>query len=394
MPAVTPMFKKMNVMRKVLSLLLLVPVLGFSQGIYTVSNAPGSTANFKTLQGAHDTVAAGSILYLLPSSFTYGDVVFTKKLTVYGTGFFLGQNLDPNTQVHTAPVYVNSIRFRPGSDNSFVEGLQLAYNIADNASVQRIVLDTVSNITISRCLISKNHSGAYGGNNNFFVLSGANNCTIRQCYLKDDYGYNVANFITIGTSTPSFSGIQFNNNIFDWSALGANSYSIGNSGTGGFDISGGGTANVNFVNNIFIGQLSNSRFGNLNYTNCFFVHTQTGYVPDPAQTYLNGTNLNNITNATSLFQVQGSNYLNANLKNIFVSGLPGYHSTDQQWMLQDTSFANTYGQGGVAVGAFGGSAPYKLSGIPGIPYIYGLTVPPSATAPGTITVHIKAKASN
>ncbi len=96
-------------MKKFILLVLLFPFITSAQNIYTVPNVPGSIANFKTLQGAHDSVAAGNILYVLPGSFSYGDVVFTKKLTVYGTGYFLGQNLEPYTQANISPVLVNSI---------------------------------------------------------------------------------------------------------------------------------------------------------------------------------------------------------------------------------------------------------------------------------------------
>lgn len=379
-------------MKKLFLLVLVFPFITKAQNIYTVCNIPGSNANFKTLQGAHDTVPANSILYVLPSSFTYGDVVFTKKLTVYGTGFFLGQNVEPNTQATTSPVYVNSITFRPGSDNSFIEGLQLAYQ-NQNQNEQRIMLDTVSNITISRCYLLSNVYGAYGGYNNFFILSGANNCIIKQCYIKDINGYVANNFLTIpGGQAPNFSGIQFIGNIFDWAAMGGNGIRVGAEASGGF--AGTGIADVKFTNNTFIAYMKSSKFGDLNYTNNIFVNTDTTQTIDNTGVYLGGTNLNNVTNVPNLFIVKGNNNEGASVKTLFQGSLTGYHSTDQQWQLQTNSFANTYGQGGVAVGAFGGSAPYKLSGIPSIPFVYNLSVPAQATAPGTISVHIKANASN
>jgi len=380
-------------MKKLFLLVLIFPFITKAQNIYTVCNIPGSNANFKTLQGAHDTVPANSILYVLPSSFSYGEVVFTKKLTVYGTGFFLGQNVEPNTQAMTSPVYVNSITFRPGSDNSFVEGLQLSY-LSQTQNEQRIVLDTVSNITISRCYILANRYGAYGGNNSFFILAGANNCIIKQCYILDDNGYQGPQMINYppGNTVPNFSGIQFINNIFDWAAMGGNGFAIGPDGTGGFPNT--GTKDVKFVNNTFIMYMKSARFGNFNFTNNIFVNTDTSAIIDNTGVYLNGTNLNNVTNVPNLFAVKGNNYETASVKTMFVSGQGGYHSIDQQWQLQAGSFANTYGLGGVAVGAFGGAAPYKLSGIPSIPFVYNLSVPAQATAPGTIAVHIKANASN
>ena len=373
-------------MKKLFTLCLLLPFTLMAQNIYTVSNVPGTISNYKTLQGAHDSVAAGSILYVLPGSFSYGDVVLTKKLTIYGTGYFLGQNLEPNTQANTAPVILNSIKFRSGSDNSYVEGLQLTENSV--VAVQRIEIDTASNITISRCRIIQPNAF----NSNYFVFKGANNCLVKECYIDNTSTYWIGQSIIYGpNATYSFTGILFTNNIIDWRIIGATAFNINNAGTGSF----AGVANATFANNTFYVSLFNSSFGNLNYTNNIFVHDVIDAVQGsglPSQ--LNGTNLNNITNIAAMFTPVGTNLNSVNTDSLFVNTLPGYHSKDQSWMLRDIGFANTFGTGGIAVGAYGGSNPYKLSGIPNQPYIYNLTVPAQATAPGTLIVHIKAKASN
>jgi len=378
-------------MKKIVWLLSFIPSLVMAQNIYTVSNAPGTSANFKTLQGAHDSVAAGSILYVMPSSYSYGDVVFTKKLTIYGTGYFLGQNLEPYTQANTAPVLVNSITFRAGSDNSYVEGLQLAFQAQHNTN--RVALDTVANVTISRCLLLSPTSGAYAGYHSFVFLSGANNCLIKQCYLQNINGAAVPSVIRYENGTlPNFSGIQFVNNIFDWQGVGANGFSIGPDGGSGFQ--GGGTTNASFVNNTFYIDCIRARFGNLSFTNNIFVNDIPGsIITDPSTLYF-GTALFNITDEPKMFPVPGNNLHSANTDSMFVGSLTGYHSIDQKWKPRDTSFVNTFGQGGTACGAYGGTEPYRLSGIPNLPFIYNLTVPSQATAPGTIAVHIKANASN
>ncbi len=373
-------------MKKFFTICLLLPLAAMAQNIYTVSNVPGTSSNYKTLQGAHDSSAAGSIIYILPGAFSYGDLVLTKKLTIYGTGYFLGQNLEPNTQANTAPVIVKSIKFRTGSDNSFIEGLQLT--APTESSVQRIEIDTASNITISRCRITQS-DGSYS---NYFVFKGANNCIVKECYIDNTSTYWVGQSLIYGlNATYSFTGILFTNNIIDWRAIGGNGFNMNNYGGGSY----AGVANATFTNNTFYVFLQASTFGNLNYTNNIFVNDIATVFQNsnlPAQ--LNGTNLNNITNIASMFTPVGTNLNNVNTDSLFVNNLMGYHSKDQSWMLRDTSFANTFGAGGIAVGAFGGSNPYKLSGIPNQPFIYNLTVPSQATAPGTITVHIKGKASN
>ncbi len=382
-------------MKTIFTLCLLLPFSLMAQNIYTVSNVPGTSSSYKTLQGAHDSVAAGSTIYVLPGSFSYGDVVLTKKLTIYGTGYFLGQNLDPNTQANTAPVIVNSITFRAGSDNSFVEGLQMAAQALHNTN--RFELDTVSNITISRCYILSPTFNAYSGNHSFFMFNGANNCLIKQCYIENINGYTNPPLVRYQYGTyPNFSGIRFVNNIIDWQVVGTNGFRFGPDAYGTFQA--GGTVDVTVVNNTFLLNLKASSFANLNYTNNIFYNNSSTDIVDPTSVYLslNGTNLNNVTNSSTLFTAAnlGTNYQSNSGDNLFVIGLDGFHSKDQKWTLRDTSFANTFGQGGVPVGALGGTSSYKLSGIPNQPFIYNLSVPAQATAPGTITVHIKAKASN
>jgi hypothetical protein len=370
------------IMKKMLCLLFILPSLAFAQNSYTVSNAPGSVANFKTLQGAHDSVAAGSILYVLPSSATYGNVVFTKKLTVYGSGFFLGANLAPNTQANTGAVILNSIKFLPGSDNSYIEGLQLTDRVATGVT-PRILLDTVSNVIVSRCLFTAPNAI----NGAFFTFNTVSNSIIKQCYFNANGDMN-AFIIEYGVTT-GFTGVQFNNNIIDYTYFTSNGF---------FMLYGNGpgvTMDATFTNNTFLVNLWNSDYGNFNYTSNIFVNTGgTGNFNNNGHS-LNGTNLNNIVQAPLFFPSVGNNLQGANTTDsIFVGSQPGFHSIDQKWMLRPGDPANTFGQGGTAVGMFGGNNPYVLSGIPAIPYIYSLNVPAQATAPGTIGVHIKARPTN
>ena len=359
---------------------------GFCQNSYTVSNVAGTSANFRTLQGAHDSVPAGSILYLMPSATSYGTATFTKKLTVYGTGFFVGANLAPNTQANAGAVIVQTITFSAGSDNSMIEGLQFTdYSWAASGGAGRINMDTVSNIIVSRCLFTPpNAQFTY-----YFYLNTVSNALIRQCFFSC-LGRTMNGFIEVYGATGGFSGVRVENNIMDYLAIGAN----GTTMLAGRDNR--LAADATFTNNTLLMNLYTSSFGNLNYTNNIFVNIPPGNYSynSVANIQLGGTNLNNIINAPAILASNGNNMQSANTDSMFVGTQTGYHSTDQQWMLRAGNFANTFGAGGVACGAFGGSNPYKLSGIPSIPYIYSLTVPAQATAPGSISVHIKARATN
>ena len=355
-------------MKKIIYCLCLFPLFAGAQNSYTVSNVPGSNASYKTLQGAHDSVPAGSTIYVLPSAFSYGDIVISKQLTIYGNGYFLGQNLEPNTQANPSPAKLNTIWFKPGSALSYIEGMQISVDIGDKYAV---IIDTVANITVSRCLII-----SAGGNIGSIALRGAVNCMIQNCYIAPPSFYWNHPVLAGG----DFSGIQFNNNII--LHAGATFYANASSGNG----------TASFNNNTIIALMSGSTFGNFNYNNNIFISQDVS--PNITPFLFSGANQFNITNATNLFTPAGNNMNNANTDSMFVAGLPGYHSMDEKWQIRDTSFANSFGQGGIQCGAYGAANPYKLSGIPNLPFIYSMNVPSQATAPGTISIRIKAKASN
>ena len=86
-----------------------------------------------------------------------------------------------------------------------------------------------------------------------------------------------------------------------------------------------------------------------------------------------------------------NNYITNNM--IGVAGgtfVTGTYSFDAQYQLAVNSPAQGAGVNGVDLGIFGGTTPYKLSGIPDLPLIYELNVPDEAN--GSINVNIKVRA--
>ncbi|MBS1564544.1 MAG: hypothetical protein JST39_09135, partial [Bacteroidetes bacterium] len=305
-----------------------------------------------------------------------------KKLTVYGTGYFLGSNLAPNTQANTGSVMINSIALRPGSDNSFIEGLQFTDRLA-RTSGSRIYFDTVSNIVVSRCLfLPANVNDPY-----YFYPPASNNLLIKQCFFSNGAGYGLHSIIAMYSILTGFSGMKIENSIFDFQSWGLNGLNfVTNRGNGV-------VADATFTNNTFLIAMARSDYGNFNFTNNIFVNVG-GEQATTAINTLNGTNLNNISPISPFFPVAGNNMQGANIDSLFVGSQPGYHSTDEKWNTRNGSIADGFGQNGVTVGAFGGSNPYKLSGIPNLPFVYSLSVPTQAITPGTLSVRIKAMASN
>lgn len=372
-------------MKKYLLLVCLLPTALFAQNVYTVCNAPGIKADYRTLQGAMDSVAGGSTLYVFPSDSSYGSLTIRKKITIIGTGFMLDLNAAPATAPNTNGVQLSYIHFLKGSDYSYIEGLQLnaITGPGNNAGTYRIFLDSaVTNITITRCWASIWPDFRPG--NTIVIARNTFNCSINESFFKC-IGYNTNHsggnfFYEAGEGSQNF---RFNNNIIDGPAGVVMNYLLSSAYYG----------SLFFTNNTFIANLAGSYFSNYTYVNNFFINYDT-LKTIPSSVGLSGNCRNNITNTRNLFPGNSLNIQNANADSIFTYSIFGYHSVDERWKVRDTSFAKSYAGDGGEVGAFGGFNPYHLSGLSRLPYIYQLTVSKDNDVIGNVKIHIKGKANN
>lgn len=65
---------------------MLVSVATFAQTTWTVDNRPGTTAQFSSIQEAHDAAQAGDFIYIHPSQNTYGGLSIRKEIHLRGIG--------------------------------------------------------------------------------------------------------------------------------------------------------------------------------------------------------------------------------------------------------------------------------------------------------------------
>lgn len=72
----------------------------------------------------------------------------------------------------------------------------------------------------------------------------------------------------------------------------------------------------------------------------------------------------------------------------------GTYSNDGRWALKSGSPAKGAGAGGTDAGIFGGTNPYKLSGIPRIPSFYKLTAPSTNTSTNPYTITFSVRSNN
>lgn len=423
-------------MRKKSLFISLLAVLVYSsthaQDFYTVSNDPSFNANYTSLQAAHDAVPAGSTLYLLPSQKSYGDVTLTKRLKIYGTGFLLNENLAPNTQASGGTAIVSAFIFRPGSDGSVVEGVELTEsgtlggalygNSTSRAWGARFTFDSVSNITISRCY-ARSLENVYSA---ICSMDSANNCLIKQCYFSIGVGncptinggaggnapaFNLINYRSWATSAYKIKNVTFANNIISaYAHCGANNYYY--LSFPAFNAS-SRVDSLKFINNTFLAKMnelynnvagdggnnlaytSNQYCTRVRYTNNVFQNPSgTGRFFSFGSSRFFGPTSNNVSTDTSFFITTSDSNADAVANVLQRLYANGSSSLDGSHQIQNGNMALTYAAGGGQAGAFGGQYPFKLSGIPDYPYPYAVKVSTKATIGGTLPVKIKAKAGN
>jgi hypothetical protein len=287
---------------------------------------------YTTLQAAHDAANANDIIYLEPSNISYGNLNCVRPLIIIGNGYYLTQN--PGLQLDTRESLIGSVNFASGSDGSRITGC-----------VASAIYAGASNLTIERNHIT---SQFYTGYNSNIGSVGANNVIFRQNFLDGQFYFyqgstvatavtnvNVTNNIIVGgISTPSGNYIRMANILISNNVVGN---LTGNSG-GGIDVD-----NSIVKNNI------------LTQT------TGTGSFPTRNNAYSY-----NISGNTA-FGTANGNQQNIAPSAIFVGGTA---STDGAFQLRTGSPAIGTGENGVDIGAFGGTLPYRIAGIPNVPSIY------------------------
>ena len=314
-----------------------------SAAVYRVNNT-GADADYSDLQVAHDAASPGDTLYVEASPTEYGSLIISKKIHIFGTGYFLGENMNLQANVITSKVY--DIYLASGCNESTIQGMTV------NHAIQ-----TSGNPAISDVIISRNR--IVGGI--YLSTSGlVEDVFIMQNFIEGSFN----SYYSIRTFGNSNKNLVILNNIFIYGSV----YSY---------ISFHAQTSAVLTNNIF----ANS---SISTTNSDFQNNilLTPNVTNPA---LNSYSYNICTGTQ--FPSGNNNQQNVNNASIFV-GYPtqGGYTSDNRFELLMGSPAEGTGNGGVDCGVFGGTQPYILSGIPPIPTIYKFESPNVVTGNFNITV--------
>lgn len=315
--------------------------------IWRVNNAPGINADFNNLQTAHNSANAGDTLYVEGTPFSYGGLTCTKRLSLFGPGFFLGEN--ENTLAIKNHAHVDGITFNEGSQGSLLYGLYLAQPLicnVNNIHVKRNWLSVFNSFYKDSILISGNYI-----NSSLTIYQDAP-------VIKN---IRIINNIILGpTYLNNSKSVLLVNNLFKGRVHGTESF---------------------FMNNIFIEDGCNSNIGNSIYQNGFS---------------------NNLFCSEGVGSVNG-NQANVDLSTVFLvepsATKPQDVSTDGRWQLKVGSPAKAAGFGStnekpVDIGPFGGTEPYVLSGLPPIPSIYLFDHQPIGSNADPLDVRIKVISRN
>jgi hypothetical protein len=325
------------------TLLFLLFAFNINAAVFRVNNT-GADADFTGIQAAHDAAMAGDSLYIEASPSSYGNIIISKEIHIFGPGYRLSEN--QNLQANVTPASVDLLYLTNGCDGTTIQGMSITHSVTNSGAAA-----TFGDVVISRNqIVGGVRFNTTGSIDDVFIIG------------NEIWGsYNGYNSITTTGASPK--NLIVLNNIFRYTSYAYISLSA--------------TTTAIFTNNVFTGRT-------ITTTNCDFQNNilVAGTIANPNANIFSY----NISTGTE-FPSGNNNQQNVNNASIFV-GWPsiGGYSEDGRFELLPGSPAEGAGNGGVDCGVFGGPSPYILSGIPPIPTIYKFESPNVVTGNFTITL--------
>lgn len=372
---------------------------------FTGSSTAVDGLDYTTFQAAHDASVNGDTIQLYPSTQSSGANYsggLSKRLVIVGAGYFVNSFGIPSQGIIN-----NGLQALPGTiaGCNITAGLGSAGSVfagINNLTVNTVnVLDSLNNIAIYRC-----RSVVVN-----FINSGVcNNWIISQCarVSVNQGGYDIAfngNRSVTNLRIENSLGVSISYNATaqqtglptPQSPVGVNSGQILNCvwahGTTGVESY---HTSLQMNNSVFVFQncVDLSSFNNLSgASNCVFVNNITssagGTSPVASNPGSSGNQFNVTASSNVIFQGFPNN----------VSNGQTLYSSDAAFQLSPTSLARNAGiipgtTTQTDCGIYGGTNPYKASGMPAIPAFYRLNAAsPSATG-STYTITYSVRSNN
>ena len=364
-------------MKKSVFTLFLLALIAFGsdgQTIRRVTQAAGITGVniYSTIQAAHDAAVAGDIIYVEPiTSGTYGNLIATKRLNIYGNGFFISNNTNTTTDSRTSNL--STVTLQAGTANSIISGISFSGGL----TLQDV------NITVTRCSLNYLYF-RYSGNSGTDPPTVADNALISNCYFNVGSQGDMIQGTSFGYTISSITYYRFvsnaviKNNIFSNNSGPGIVTSIQNSlitqnTVGGSWHAGnsGGTLGCNYTNNICQGG------------NSTLLSTANG-----------NSFSNNISLGSAFWPTGNGNQNSVSTTNFWVGSVPFFGGVDNTFQLSASSIGLTAGINGSQVGAFGGISPYSLASHPPIPIITNLTTSGVGNSSTPLNVSVTVRGNN
>jgi hypothetical protein len=377
---------------------------------FTGSSTAVDGLDYTTFQAAHDASINGDTIQLYPSTQGSGSTFsggINKRLYIVGPGYFVNSYNMPSSGIIN-----NALQALPGaiSSASFTIGIgstgTIFAGINNLGLTTSNILDSLNNIAVYRCqsvTVNYNNSGV------------CNNWIISQCagVSISQSGYDIA-----FNGNRSITNLRIENSLgvgISYSAtnpstgqptpqspVGVNSGQILNcvwaSGTTGVESYNSSLRMNNSVfliqNCISLGSTFTNGSGWLTgASNCVFVNNITSSAGGTSPVASNPGSSGNVFNVSA-----SSNVIFVGMPNNVSNGQT-LNSPDAAFQLTSTSLArnaginpNTGAQ--TDCGIYGGTNPYKASGIPNIPAFYRLNAASTTASGSTYTITYSVRSNN
>ena len=342
-----------------LVMLTVVSVTSLNATIWTLDNTPGNIANFNSITEALTStdVVDGDTLYVAGSHISYGGMSLTKRLAIFGPGYWLSENGETQNAPLSATfvdVLIDGTNVSSDPSGSLLSGLEISGYLRLSGGFE--ATKHVHDIIITRCKMYR-----------FQWTTAFQYSSVYDILISDSYIGHIVEPFASGINTGGYN-INFANNYIHnlWSNT--------------------AHCSMNIINNVVLGSILTS---NSVVRNNIVIGANSMYGITTSNTYQN-----NLISDETVAATDG-NQTNVDMSGVF-EGYPtsGAFSEDARWQLAAGSPAIAAGSNGEDCGMYGGSTPYVLSGIPWIPTITYLSAPSQTSPSAGLEVHIKARSRN
>ena len=350
--------------------LLLFGTSLFAQTTWTVDNRPGTTAQFTSVQAAHDAAAAGDFIYVHPSPNSYGSLVIRKKINLRG----IGHN----------PELVNG-------ESAFLSTIQLSRNTTEATSSSN---SSISGLNITTIL---------DGNEAAFL-----NVLIQNNRISYLNFYQAYNFIIQGNVFDSTSGfsIFFNTASHANNIISHNIFNMVSNTSPTFAIFNNLIASDNVSNNLIV--MNSNGATNTFFNNCINPTVNNNIFALGNTAVISSITTNNSTinfqncltfdyGGQTIVALLGTNNQNNTNPQFTAIGSPANPAFDyaKNYKLAAGSPAINAGTDGSNLGIYGQGFLFQMRGYPfDLPYPTNINITNAIVeAGGTLQVNVKASAN-